>query len=235
MNYLDRDLVDLGAECQEDAQTSMEVLARRAEQLSRQLASAPADDPGLRARLLTELSRTEVSMDRTTDAWGHAMEAFRIQLAREDWEQAVVACDALFSCGTDEALIALGHGLWLGITFPIDPSLTVRQLMHVIDETPAESDGAAVAAAVAAYVVELRSEGNQHSELSLAVGQLLNDVARRHGNVRGPEAFKDWFSRLELDDPAKFLVRMRNVIDVLVQDQWWIDRDALQATLPPEH
>ncbi|MDE0713573.1 MAG: hypothetical protein OXI10_01710, partial [Gammaproteobacteria bacterium] len=62
-----------------------------------------------------------------------------------------------------------------------------------------------------------------------------NDVARRHGNVRGPEAFKDWFSRLELDDPAKFLVRMRNVIDVLVQDQWWIDRDALQATLPPEH
>ena len=235
MNYLDRDLVDLGAECQDDAQTSMEVLARRAEQLFRQLATAPADDPGLRARLLTELSRTEVSMDRTSDAWGHAMEAFRIQLAREDWEQAVVACDALFSCGTDEALIALGHSLWLGITFPIDPSLTVRQLMHIIDETPAESDGAAVAAAVAAYVVELRSEGNQHSELSLAVGQLLNDVARRHGDVRGPEAFKDWFSRLELDDPAKFLVRMRNVIDVLVQDQWWIDRDALQATLPPEH
>ena len=234
MGYLDRDLVDLGAECQEDAQTSTAVLERRAEQLSRQLAAAPDDDPGLRARLLTELSRAETAMERAPDAWNHAMEAFRIQLAREDWEQAVVACDALFSCGTDDALIALGHGLWLGITFPIDPSLTVRQLMHVIDETPADSDGAAVAAAVAAYVVDLRAGGNQHGELSLAVGQLLNDVARRHGDVHGPEAFRDWIRKLELDDPAKFLVRMRNVIDVLVQDRWWMDRDALQTNLPPE-
>ena len=38
--------------------------------------------------------------------------------------------------------------------------------------------------------------------------------------------------RLELNDPDKFLVRLRNVVDVLVQDQWWIDREAIQAELP---
>jgi hypothetical protein len=39
--------------------------------------------------------------------------------------------------------------------------------------------------------------------------------------------------RLELREPDKFLVRLRNVVDVLVQDDWWFDREALQARLPP--
>ncbi len=234
MNYLDSSLVDLGAECQEDAQTSVEVLQRKLEQLTQQLVAAdPADRP-LRARLLLESARVETDLQRPGAAWEHAMEALRIHLHKEDWENAVLACDVLFSADTDDALIALGHGLWLGITFPVDPSLTVRQLMHVIDETPEDSDGAAVAAAVAAYVVELRAEGNQQSELSLAVGQLLNDVARRHGGVDGQKEFDEWFARLELNDPAKFLVRMRNIIDVLVQDQWWIDREALQSAIPAQ-
>ena len=38
--------------------------------------------------------------------------------------------------------------------------------------------------------------------------------------------------RLELKDPDKFLVRLRNVVEVLVQDDWWFDREALQAKLP---
>jgi len=27
-------------------------------------------------------------------------------------------------------------------------------------------------------------------------------------------------------------VRLRNVVDVLVQDQWWFDREALQEQIP---
>jgi len=37
-----------------------------------------------------------------------------------------------------------------------------------------------------------------------------------------------------LNDPDKFLVRLRNVVDVLVQDDWWFDRDALHAQLPED-
>jgi hypothetical protein len=39
---------------------------------------------------------------------------------------------------------------------------------------------------------------------------------------------------MELADPAQFLPRLRNVVDVLVQDDWWFDRDKLQATLPAD-
>jgi hypothetical protein len=50
--------------------------------------------------------------------------------------------------------------------------------------------------------------------------------------VDGQEAFNRWIEDMELNDPAKFLPRLRNVVDVLVQDEWWFDRDALQAALP---
>ena len=36
----------------------------------------------------------------------------------------------------------------------------------------------------------------------------------------------------ELKEPDKFLVRLRNVVDVLVQDDWWFDRESLRARLP---
>ena len=46
------------------------------------------------------------------------------------------------------------------------------------------------------------------------------------------EAFDLWMERLELKEPDRFLPRLRNVVDVLVQDDWWFDRETLQAKLP---
>jgi len=89
-----------------------------------------------------------------------------------------------------------------------------------------------VAATVAHYVVDLRAEGRQREDLMFYTNQLLATVARRHSNVLDQEAFGRWFKKLELEDPAKFLPRLRNVVDVLVQDEWWIDRDAIRAKLP---
>jgi hypothetical protein len=40
--------------------------------------------------------------------------------------------------------------------------------------------------------------------------------------------------KLELNEPEKFLPRLRNVIDVLVQENWWVDRDAIWASLPDQ-
>ncbi len=62
--------------------------------------------------------------------------------------------------------------------------------------------------------------------------QLLGSVARRHSGIEEQEDFQAWLEKLELNDPSKFLVRLRNVIDVLVQDDWWVDRVAIHAKLP---
>ena len=93
-------------------------------------------------------------------------------------------------------------------------------------------DGAAIAAAVAHYVADLRTQGKERENLTFYTAQLLSAVAHRHSGVEQQPEFETWTRRLELDQPEKFLIRLRNVVDVLVQDDWWIDREAIQAELP---
>ena len=119
------------------------------------------------------------------------------------------------------------------MTFPIDPEISVNLLSHVVDDTPDDSDGAAVAAATACFIADVRAEeGPDRDRLQFFAQQLLGRVARRHSEIETQAQFDLWIERLELNEPDKFLVRLRNVVDVLVQDQWWFDRDALQAQIP---
>ena len=118
------------------------------------------------------------------------------------------------------------------MTYPVDPHLTANILNHIIDETPDESDGAAVAAAAAHFVADLRCTDQNRDELRLFTGANLARVARRHSNITTQQDFDQWVDRMELDQPDKFLVRLRNVIDVMVQFDWWFDREHLASELP---
>jgi hypothetical protein len=184
------------------------------------------------ADLRLQIARTLVGLERGEEAWTPARESLDVFIAEEDWESAADACDVLFQCGQPGSLCALGQGIWLAVTYPIDPELTVELLTHVVDETPDDADGAAVAATTAMFVADLRATGNQRDNLMFFTSQILGNVARRHSAVETQADFDLWMNRLELREPEKFLVRLRNVVDVLVQDDWWFDRSALQAKLP---
>lgn len=217
----------------EDIQESSVLLEAQLAEFKRQMLELPPNyDPLARADLLLQVGRTLIRLEKNQDAWDAGREAFDIFTRREAWEGAVQACDIMFLSDQPESLAALGQGIWLTVTFPMDPELSVAMLQHVVDETPPDSDGAAVAATVAHYIVDLRAEGRQREDLMFYSNQLLATVARRHGDAHDQEAFSRWFKKLELDNPAKFLPRLRNVVDVLVQDEWWIDRDAIRAKLP---
>lgn len=192
----------------------------------------PAAAPVERARLQLEAGRALAGLGRNEQAWETARPAFDVFLEAQDWDRAVDVCDILFLADQPGSLSALGQGIWLSVSFPVNPELTLTMLNHVIEDTPDESDGAAVAAATAVYVVDLRAEGKQHDNLAFFANQMLGNVARRHSEVQSQEQFVFWVKKLELDDPEKFLVRLRNVVDVLVQDDWWFDRDQVQQTIP---
>ena len=195
---------------------------------------SPGADPLRRADLLLQLGRALVRLEDGADAWAAAREAFDLYMAGHAREGAAQACDILFLADQPQSLPALGMGIWLAVTYPVDPELSVALLQHVVDETPPDADGAAVAAVTAYYLVDLRARDPQREHLLLYTNQLLATVARRHSGVDGQAAFNRWVEDMELSDPAKFLPRLRNVVDVLVQDEWWFDRDALQAALPAE-
>ena len=234
MKYLQTDPSVMDADGAEDTQGATRMLELQADELRQQLIELPAGHaPTDRADLLLQLGRVLVRLEKMPDAWDAAREAFDLYVAVEKWEEVVQACDVMFVADQSQSLAALGHGIWLAVTFPIDPELTVAMLQPVIDETPPESQGAAVAAAAAHSIVDLRApEGRERENLLFYTNQLLATVARRHGNVLDQAAFEQWFKKLELNDPALFLPRLRNVVDVLVQDEWWIDREGLQQKLP---
>lgn len=233
MNITDNKLQDLAADAATNPVAEEAMLESQLRALKDRLRELPADAESTdRTKIELQISRTLVGLKRGEEAWPIGRKAFDAFLAAGDQEHAVDACDALFQAEQQGSLSALGQGIWLAVTYPVDPQLSVAMLHHVIDETPNDSDGAAVAAATAAFIADFRAEGKQRENLMFFTGQMLGNVARRHSQVETREQFDFWLGKLELDDPDKFLPRLRNVVDVLVQDDWWFDREALQAGLP---
>lgn len=232
MKYLKPDSAIPSQEMTSELQESRALLESRLVALRERLLEPESQTPLAQAQLQLEMARVLVDLERGSEAWGPAREAFDGFVALELWEQAIEAGEILFLADQPDSLAALGNAIWLAVTYPVNPELTVAMLQHVVNETPKDADGAAVAAAAAHYIVELRAEDKERENLAFFTSRMLATVARQHSNVKEQPEFDAWVKRLELDDPAKFLVRLRNVVDVLVQDQWWFDRSALQEKLP---
>jgi hypothetical protein len=232
LKYIKEDPAVGNADSSEDAKESTGMLERLITGLREQLAElSPQAETLRRADLLLQLGRALVRLEKRPEAWA-AREAFDLYLAEQAWEGAAQACDILFLSDQPLSLAALGQGVWLAVTYPVDPELSLALLQHVVDETPPDADGAAVAAVAAYYLVDLRAREPQREHLLIYANQVLTTVARRHSGVEGQQDFNKWIEDMELNDPARFLPRLRNIVDVLVQDDWWFDREALQAALP---
>jgi hypothetical protein len=235
LKYIKEDPGVGNADDSTDARESTGMLERLVADLRGQLeALSPGAEALRRADLELQLGRALVRLEKGPEAWEAARMAFDLYLDEQAWEGAAQACDILFLAEQPQSLAALGQGIWLAVTYPVDPELSVALLQHVVEETPPDSDGAAVAAVTAYYLVDLRARDPQREHLLLYANQVLATVARRHSGVDGQQAFNRWIGDMELNDPALFLPRLRNVVDVLVQDDWWFDREALQAALPPD-
>ncbi len=234
MKYLDV-RIDLGAETGQDSRPSVQATQGRLYALQDRIKENDGDtnDDEFVSLLIEECSLL-IELREMGDAWSSAKKVFEISTQNKQWQNAARACDLMFRTEQPLALAALGQGIWLAVTFPVDAELTVALLNHVIDETPDHSDGAAVAAATAVYVVDLRAKGEQYDELGVHTRQMMTTVARRHGGIENQIDLDNWIERLELNDVSRILIRLRNVVDVLVQENWWIDRDAIQSELPDQ-
>ncbi len=204
--------------------------------LQKRLAELPkVSDELTGKRLQLDIATLLVAMERKKEAWDIARPLFDSFIRLAAWQDAVETSEILYATDQDDSIIALGNGVWLAVTFPVDPTLSVNMLDHVIEETPAESDGGAVAAAAAHYLAELRASDNtQRESLGFLTGNLLASVAYRHSGYKERELIDMWVERLELNQPDKFLPRLGMMLDVIVGDKWWVDREALRGTLPKE-
>lgn len=235
MKYLKNEFRIGDAEGGEDAVISTQNLESKLMKIQDEIEQLPTSaDTSQRLKLTLDECYLLLDLERQDEAWDNASATLKQALTEHLWTQAVESCDIMFQTGKQESIQALAHGIWLAVTFPIDPELSVAMLQHMIDETPDNSDGAAVAAATACYLVDLRADGEQHEELHFFASQLLGQVAKRHSQVDDKEIFDFWVERLELNEPGKFLPRLAQVLDVLTEDNWWFDRDQLRNLIPDE-
>jgi hypothetical protein len=204
-------------------------LARILGEKLQELNSLGSASPLVRARLQLDVAELLVALERKLEAWILARKAFDTALQHDAWKDAVEACDMLFQCEQADSIAALGMGVWLAVSFPVDPELTMALLIHIVDATPADSDGAALAAITARYVVDLRADDESHESHSFLADNLIAHVAKRHSNVRDQAGLDQWMDKLELRDPQVFLPRLGKVVDIIVGDAWWFDRDELRG------
>lgn len=217
-----------------DPDKSREYIENYLDEKQQALAALEEDASVLeRAGLQLDISEALVGLGRNDEAWELARTSFDIFLSSRQWEDAVKCCDVLYQSGQPASLTALGQGVWLAVTYPIDPQLSVNMLSYIVDESPANADGAAVAAITAHYIADIRTEGKQHESLTFLTKEMVANVARDHSGVEDQSAFSEWMEKLKLTDHEIFLPRLSLVLGAIVpSDQWWFDRDQLRSELP---
>ncbi len=184
------------------------------------------------AKVKLDIANVQLGLEQNENAWNEARAAFDVFIENEDWASAIEACDIMYQTEQAASILALIHGVWLSITYPVDPEYTIGMLSNIIDETPNDSDGAAVAAVTAHYIVDMRASDEKHDSLSFLTKNMITKVAQRHSNVKSQEALDFWMEKMDLQDPAKFLPKMSTVVDAIANSRWWIDRDAMRDKLP---
>ena len=197
------------------------------------LAALPDDAaPMERALLQLDISELQLALDLKEDSWNSARAIFDTFIQNEQWQHAVEACNVMYQTEQPASIVALGHAVWLAVTYPIEADTSIAVLNHIVDETPADSDGAAVAAMVGYYIADIRSTDEKHDSNTFLAKTILGNVAKRHSNVNTQKEMDAWLFKLELNDPEVFLPRLSLVINSIVEENWWIDRDELRAKLP---
>ncbi len=185
-----------------------------------------------RAFILLRMADSEVGLKLNDLAWNHARRAFESFIENEEWEAAVEACNLLYQTEQPASICALGQGIWLAVTFPIDVTLSINMLTHIIDETPARSDGAAIAAITAHYIADIRTDEDKHTSISFLTNNILARVAESHSDVKDQHSLDIWLQKLELKDPEQFLPRLAKILNIITEDKWWYDKDKLREKIP---
>jgi len=214
--------------------TTEKALEEDLENANQQLAALDSDATPLeRAKITLAKMVALIGLNRKNQVWDETRPLLDIFLENDLLEEAIQTCDVLYQSHQAESTAALIQGIWLAVSFPVDPALTLSMLSFMVDETPKDSDGAALAAATAHYIAGIRASDEEFENMNFFTTNLLAQVAGNHSQIDSQESLDIWMKKLELNDPAVFLPRLGAALNIIVpENDWWFDRNALRSRFP---
>ncbi|MBF0262648.1 MAG: hypothetical protein HQL97_12540 [Magnetococcales bacterium] len=168
--------------------------------------------------------------------------------AAEEWNEDRIAVDRLSREGnwTDVLTIlrrlstkhknkeiykALAQRIWVGLKTDAPAIEVVQSLFHLLNTLGPRHDLAPAICALAHLLAKHRSPDHADRDLAIGQSQQMFSLVCDTYNIIGEEAFQIWVQAKQLDDPDLYIPSILKGLEMMVGDDWWIDRDKLQNEL----
>ena len=145
------------------------------------------------------------------------------------WEEALKLLTILSKKHkTHEIYKALAQRVWVALKTDAPVIDVVLALFHLFNTLGPRHEIAGSVAALAHLMAKHRTPEHPDRDLARAQAQQMFTLVLDASGVVGTEAFDKWVAHHHLDDPNHYIPIVLNCLEVMVGDDWWIDRALLQ-------
>ncbi|MBF0583137.1 MAG: hypothetical protein HQL80_02745 [Magnetococcales bacterium] len=145
------------------------------------------------------------------------------------WKEALELLTALSKKQkSHEIYKALAMRVWIALKTDAAVTDVVLALFHLLNTLGPQHEVAGPIAALAHLMAKHRTPDHPDRALAQGQSQQMFSLVMDSVGIVGDDAFKKWVAQNRLDDPEYYVPIVLNCLEVMVGDEWWIDREALQ-------
>lgn len=126
---------------------------------------------------------------------------------------------------------ALAQRIWVGLKTEAPAIEVVQSLFHLLNTLGPRHELAGAICALAHLIAKHRTPDHEDHDLAIGQSQQMFSLVCDTFNVIGEEAFQIWVQAKRLDDPDAYIPAILKGLEMMVGDEWWIDREGLQKEL----
>ncbi|MBF0296330.1 MAG: hypothetical protein HQL96_14165 [Magnetococcales bacterium] len=155
------------------------------------------------------------------------------QLSRAgEWSEALKILKRLSTKHKNHQIYsALAQRIWVALKTDAPAIEVVQGLFHLLNTLGPRHELAPDICALAHLIAKHRTPDHPDRDLAIGQAQQMFSVVCDTLKVIGDEAFRIWVTANRLDQPDFYTAKVLKGLEIMVGDEWWIDREALQRGL----
>lgn len=125
---------------------------------------------------------------------------------------------------------ALAQRVWVALKSDAPVTEVVLALYHLLNTLGPRHELAGPIVALAHLMAKHRTPEHPDRALAQAQSQQMFALVLEVRGIVGDEAFAQWVAENHLDDPNHYIPTVLKGLEIMVGDDWWIDREKLQQS-----